>query len=79
MDKIIETLQNKKAKIESNKSKRDKLQGRLDQSLVTLDEKFGCKTLAKADEKYEEQKGQLDQQKDDICSTFENLKEKYDW
>ena len=45
MKNIIETLQNKKSEIERNKSERDKLQGRLDQALLTLKEKFSCKTL----------------------------------
>ena len=79
MNQIIETLQNKKQEIERNKSERDKLQGRLDQALLTLKEKFGCKTLDEADQKYEKQKAELDKQKADIESRFNELKEKYAW
>jgi len=79
MKNIIETLQNKKAQIERNKSERDKLQGRLDQALLTLKEKFNCKTLDEADEKYEKQKAELDTQKAEIESRFTSLKEKYAW
>jgi len=79
MKNIIETLQNKKSEIERNKSERDKLQGRLDQALLTLKEKFNCKTLDEADEKYEIQKSELDKQKTDIESRFTSLKEKYAW
>jgi len=79
MKNIIETLQNKKAQIERNKSERDKLQGRLDQALLTLKEKFNCKTLDEADEKYETQKAELDKQKADIENRFTILKEKYAW
>ena len=79
MKNIIETLQNKKTEIERNKSERDKLQGRLDQALLTLKEKFQCKTLEEADEKYEIQKSELDKQKTDIESRFTSLKEKYAW
>ena len=79
MKNIIETLQKKKAEIEADKSKRDKLQGRLDQAMSTLKEKFNCKTLDEADEKYEDQKTKLDAQKVKIESRFETLKEKYAW
>lgn len=79
MKNIIETLQSKKQEIERNKSERDKLQGRLDQALLTLKEKFGCKTLDEADEKYEVQKAELDKQKTDIETRFTDLKEKYAW
>ena len=79
MKNIIETLQNKKAQIERNKSERDKLQGRLDQALLTLKEKFSCNTLDEADEKYETQKAELDKQKTDIESRFETLKTTYKW
>ena len=79
MKNIIETLQNKKAQIERNKSERDKLQGRLDQALSTLKEKFSCNTLDEADEKYETQKAELDTQKAEIESRFTILKEKYAW
>jgi len=79
MKNIIETLQNKKSEIERNKSERDKLQGRLDQALLTLKEKFSCNTLDEADEKYEKQKAELDKQKADIESRFTTLKEKYAW
>ena len=79
MKNIIETLQNKKTEIERNKSERDKLQGRLDQALLTLKEKFNCKTLDEADEKYETQKAELDTQKAEIESRFTSLKEKYAW
>lgn len=79
MKTIIDKLQNKKAEIERNKSERDKLQGRLDQSLSTLKEKFGCETLDEADEKYETEKAELDKQKTDIDNRFNSLKEKYAW
>ena len=79
MKTIIEKLQNKKSEIERNKSERDKLQGRLDQALLTLKEKFSCKTLDEADEKYEKQKAELDKQKTEIEKRFETLKEKYAW
>ena len=79
MNNIIDTLQRKKSLIEKNKSERDKLQGRLDQALITLKEKFNCKTLDEAEDKYENQKGTLDKQKIDIENRFEDLKEKYDW
>ena len=79
MKTIIETLQNKKQEIEQNKSERDKLQGRLDQALSTLKEKFNCKTLDEADEMYEQQKAELDKQKTNIENRFNELKEKYDW
>jgi len=79
MKTIIETLQNKKQEIERNKSERDKLQGRLDQALLTLKEKFGCKSVDEADQKYEEQKAELDKQKNEIESRFTELKEKYAW
>jgi len=79
MKNIIETLQNKKTEIERNKSERDKLQGRLDQALSTLKEKFSCTTLDEADDKYEEQKAELDKQKIDIENRFNTLKEKYAW
>ena len=79
MKNIINELQNKKVEIERNKSERDKLQGRLDQALITLKEKFSCKTLDEADEKYENEKAELDKQKADIEKRFETLKEKYAW
>lgn len=79
MKNIIETLQNKKSEIERDKSERDKLQGRLDQALLTLKEKFNCKTLNEADEKYEKQKADLDKQQTDIEKQFNILKEKYAW
>ena len=79
MKNIIETLQNKKSEIERNKSERDKLQGRLDQALLTLIEKFSYKTLDETDDKYEEQKTELDKQKIDIENRFNTLKEKYAW
>ena len=79
MKNIIEELQKRKQKIESDKSERDKLQGGLDQALSTLKEKFSCKTLDEADDKYEEQKAELDTQKADIENRFTILKEKYAW
>lgn len=79
MKNIIETLQNKKAEIELNKTKRDKLQGRLDQAMSVLKDKFNCDTLEQADDKYEEQKTKLDGQKSKIENRFETLKEKYAW
>ena len=79
MKNIIETLQAKKQEIEINKSKRDKLQGRLEQALATLKEKFGCKSVDEADEKYETDKTTLDKQKVNIETRFNTLKEKYVW
>ena len=79
MKNIIETLQNKKQEIERNRTERDKLQGRLDQAMQTLKEKFGCDTLEAADEKYEADKAELDKQKAEIENRFNTLKEKYAW
>lgn len=79
MKNIINELQNKKQEIERNKSERDKLQGRLDQALSTLKEKFSCKTLDEADEKYEKAVNKLKKQSLDIINEFLNITEKYEW
>jgi len=79
MKKLIETLQARKVSIEQDKTKRDKLQGRLDQAMTVLADKFDCSTLDEADDKYEVQKVKLDKQKIEINDRFVSLKEKYAW
>lgn len=79
MKDMLNTLQTRLKKIEADKSEKDKLQGRIDQALVQLTEKFGCESLEIADEKYDEQKDELDKQKTEITNQFAELNEKYEW
>ena len=79
MKNIIETLQKRKTAIEADKTKRDKLQGRLDQAMLVLKDKFNCSSLDEADEKYEDQKTKLDAQKAKIEKRYTELEEKYAW
>ena len=79
MKDMLSVLQTKKAEIEKQKSERDKLEGKKEQAMSSLNDKFDCDSLDEGDKLYEENKANLDETKTEITEEFETLKEKYDW
>jgi hypothetical protein len=79
MNDVAEKLVQMKRKIEEKKVEKSRLEGKLDQLLLTLKEKYGCSSVEEAQELLEKKKSRLDDTRQSLEERLAEIEEKYDW